>query len=161
MNYSGPVDPDLFDFNRTFVSGRALLRLSPVLTGTASLRYSTYDADDDEQTYRTRTTADVGFDYRVSPRASFEASVGVTEIDTQQLGEPDTNTSSPVGNLGFAYEMPNGESRPISMPAPMRTATNGSISSFGRSLELPDGALAGHVRASPIRRQVRPHRSAA
>ena len=141
VSYSGPVDPDLFDFDRTFVGARALLRISPVLRGTAGLRYSTYDADDDEQTYRTRTTANLGFDYRVSPRATFEASVGVTEIDTQKIGEPDTDTSSPVGNLGFAYEMPNGQIT-ADLDASADDGGDERINFVvGRSLELPDGSL--------------------
>ena len=109
IDYSDVSDPDLVPYDRTYAGVEALLRFSPVLTGTAGLRYSTYDERDGEQTYRTRTTADVGLRYLISPRASLNASVGVTEIDTEQLNSPATNTTSPVGNLGFAYQMPDGE----------------------------------------------------
>jgi hypothetical protein len=62
IEYTGSNDPSLFDIARTNAGATALLRVSPVATGTLGLRYSTYDADDDLQTYRTTTGADGSLD---------------------------------------------------------------------------------------------------
>jgi hypothetical protein len=140
-DYTGTSDPDLFNFNRTYLGGTAFARFSDVLTGTLSLRYSTYDANDDTQTYRTRTTTRAGLVYAISGRATLEANVGYTEINTEELNTPDSTSSSPVGNIGYVYAMPNGQ---ITADLDATTDEDGAERLnlvFGRSMQLPDGSL--------------------
>ena len=109
IDYTDTNDPDLFNYNRTYAGARALFRPNDVLTGSVGLRYSTYDASDDTLTYRTRTTGDVGLEYDISPRATLTASLGLTEITTEELGLPDDTTDSPVGSIGYLLDMPDGQ----------------------------------------------------
>ena len=142
IEYTGSNDPSLFDIARTNAGATALLRVSPVATGTLGLRYSTYDADDDLQTYRTTTGADAGVIYSLSSRATMEASIGYTEVETEELGQATTTNSSPVGSLGIVYDMPNGEAT-ADFDATTDEDGNERLNLvFGRSMELPDGALA-------------------
>lgn len=141
-DYTDTSDPDLFDYNRTYVGGTALARVSDVLTGTLSLRYSTYDASDDVQTYRTRTTTRAGIIYDISSRATLEANIGYTETNTQEIGVSDDTNSSPVGNLSYVYAMPNGQ---ITADLDATTDEDGAERLnlvFGRRMDLPDGSLA-------------------
>jgi hypothetical protein len=116
------------------------LRFSPVLTGTAALRYDTYDADDAEQTYRTTTGGDLGIEYVISERARLNASIGTSEIRTEEFGVTET-TSSPVGTLGFIYDMPNGTAT-VDFDATTDEDGQERLNFVvGRSLELPDGSL--------------------
>jgi hypothetical protein len=141
-DYTGTSDPDLFNYNRTYMGGTAFLRFSDVMTGTLSLRYSTYDASDSTETYRTRTTTRAGVIYDLSSRATLEANVGYSEINTEELNTPDSTTSSPVGNLSYVYAMPNGQ---ITADLDASVDENGDERLnlvFGRNLALPNGSLA-------------------
>jgi hypothetical protein len=141
VDYTGTSDPDLFNYNRTFAGARALLRFSDVLTGTVGLRYSTYDANDEDQTYRTRTTTRVGVIYDISARATLEANLGYTEIETETNDAPTTNRSKPVGNLSYVYAMPNGQIT-ADLDATVDEDGDERVNlQFGRSMELPDGSL--------------------
>ena len=142
IDYTGSNDPSLFNFARSDAGATALLRFSPVTTGTLGLNYSTYDADDDVQTYRTTTGADVGVIYTLSSRTTVEASIGYTEVETEELGQATTTTSNPVGSLGIVYDMPNGEAT-ADFDATTDEDGNERLNLvFGRSMERPDGALA-------------------
>lgn len=141
IDYNDVTDPNLFNYNRSFLGARALLRFSPVLTGSVGLRYSTYDASDDEQTYRTRTTGNVGLEYAISSRASLEASVGVTEVNTETLDQPTTNTTSPVGSLGYVLDMPNGGLTADFVASADENGNERLNFVVGRNLDLPDGNL--------------------
>jgi hypothetical protein len=141
IDYTNVTDPNLFDYNRSFLGARALLRFSPVLTGSVGLRYSTYDASDNEQTYRTRTTGNIGLEYEISSRAALEASLGVTEVNTETLDQPTTNTTSPVGSLGYTYDMPNGGLTADFVASADENGNERLNFVVGRNLELPDGNL--------------------
>jgi hypothetical protein len=140
--YSGTNDPGLFDFSRTYVGADALLRMSPVLTGLVGLGYDTYDADNAEQTYRTTTTGDVGVIYEISERASIEARIGVTQIETEEFGA-DSSSTGPVGSLSYAYAMPDGEiTADLTASIDPETGDQRTDLLIGRSRDLPDGAIA-------------------
>ena len=141
IDYTDTNDPNLFNYNRTYAGARALFRPNDVLTGSVGLRYSTYDASDDTLTYRTRTTGDVGLEYDISPRATLTASLGLTEITTEELGLPDDTTDSPVGSIGYLLDMPDGQ---ITVNLDATVDENGDQRTnlvFGRSRDLPDGQL--------------------
>jgi hypothetical protein len=142
IDYTGTNDPTLFDIARSNAEATALLRFSPVTTGTLGLNYSTYDADDDVQTYTTTTGADAGVIYSLSSRATVEATIGYTEVQTEELGQATTTTSNPVGSLGIVYDMPNGAAT-ADFDATTDDDGNERLNLvFGRSMDLPDGALA-------------------
>jgi hypothetical protein len=141
VDYTNTNDPDLFNYNRAYAGARALFRPTEVLTGSVGLRYSTYDASNQEQTFRTQTGGDVGLQYDISSRAVIEAALGVTETKTEELGNPDETTSSPVGSIGYSLDMPDGE---ITLSLDARVDENGDERTnlvFGRSRNLPDGEL--------------------
>lgn len=141
IDYSGAVDPDLYNYNRAYAGVKAFLRLSDVARATAALRYSTYDAQDSVETYRTTTLGTVGFEYDISARASLNGSIGMTHINTEEIGSPDDTVDKPVGNLGYTLDMPNGA---FTADLAFLTDAEGAQRTdliFGRSLELPDGGL--------------------
>jgi hypothetical protein len=142
IDYTGTSDPDLFDFERNDAGAEVLLQFSPVLTGTVGVFYDTYDADNAEQTYRTTTSSQIGAIYEISERATLEASLGYAEVKTEEIGVPDTTTTSPIGSLGFLYDMPNGA---ITVDFDASVDDDGNERTnlvFGRSIDRPDGAFA-------------------
>lgn len=141
INYSGSVDPDLFDYDRTNLGAEAVLEFSPVLSGTVGLDYSTYDAANPEQTYRTTTDGTVGIDYALSPRADLSARVGVTQIETEEFGASTVDVTNPIWSFGLDYDMPNGV---LTADLDLSSDDDGAERRnlvVGRSMDLPDGEL--------------------
>ena len=141
IDYTGSTDPDLFDYDRTNLGAEALFQVSPVLTGIVGVSYSTYNASDDEETSTDTTDGYVGVEYDVSARTTVSASVGVTQIETEEFGLITTDVTNPIWNLGVVYDMPNGE---ITADLDLVSDEDGAERRnlvVGRSMELPDGAL--------------------
>ena len=143
-DYSNTSSSDLSDFDRRNVDGQARLRFSPLTTGTVGLRYDTYDAANPTGRDRTTTAADIGVEEALSERSTLKASLGASQVETDEAGLI-TTTSGLIGSLGLAYDMPNG-SATADFDAKLDENGDQRLEFVvGRSMELPDGSLSARL----------------
>ncbi len=143
-DYADTVDPDLVDVERYGLGLQARLRLSEVMTGTASLDYSHEAEDDIDQTVTDRRTATLGLEYAVAERLNFTASLGVTEIEREAAGLTD-RTTGPVARFAMDYGMRNGTASVELSFETDEDAGDRVTLTAGRAMELRSGSLSARL----------------
>ena len=145
--YSEVTDPDLFDSRNYRGEIASELRLSPVMTGTASARYRRYDYDDVEETEGEIASVSAGIRYAVNPTLEIDASLGysrqVEEITEGGVREEEVDEGLNA-SFGFVQEMPRGAifgdlTRSVQQ-AGFRTSVT-----VGRRFEFPSSSLEASV----------------
>lgn len=146
-NYEDTVDPDLVDTRTARANGDVILRFSELVTGRLGLAYSHSEEDNAAQTVTDTATASAGLDYVLSERLTLAASLGYTEIDTEEFGLVDTS-SGPVGRLGFVYGMSNGTLNGEAVVSRSSDEDVRTTLAIGRELALPAGSLSARIGAT-------------
>lgn len=146
-DYDDTVDPDIYDNTIARANVEAILRFSELVTGRVGLAFSHGEEDNLPQTVTDTTTLTAGLDYTVSERLRLAASLGITEIDTEEFGVTGT-TRGPVGRLGFVYGMSNGTlSGDLSVSRSADEDTRTTLA-FGREMTFPAATLSARVGAT-------------
>lgn len=143
IDYRDVTDPDLVSIRRANAGATVRLRFSPVSEGRIALDQSLYDADDTEQTHRETTTVSTGLTRELSPRAVLDVSLGYSMIDTEEFGVTTREEGVDAG-LRLDYAMPNGSASAEVAAITTEDGTRLELV-FGRSLDLPTGALSARL----------------
>lgn len=143
IDYRDVTDPDLVRIRRANAGATVKLRFSPVSEGRIALDQRLYDADDAEQTHRETTTLSAGLTREISPRAVLDLSLGRTIVDTEEFGVT-TREKGIDAAIGLDYAMPNGSASADFAATTTQDGTRLDLT-FGRSLDLPTGALSASL----------------
>ena len=136
----------LTDTDRSRAGITTLLRFSPVTTGRVALNYDRYEADDALQTKRDTYTVNFGVENQLADGTVVDASLGYTEIDTREALRS-TSRSGVIGQIGLQRPMPNGQVT-ANLSTSLDQAGDRVTLRFGRSIELPNGALSASLGAT-------------
>lgn len=142
-SYSGTTDPDLFDTELYNLSGTARVNISPVTEARLVLRYEDYTADDAVLTDRRTTSASLGLTHALSSTDTFDISVGLQEIETDEtiFGTRRSETEDGViGSIGFSRELASGS---IGTTLDLDDSINGQSATWlaNRAWLLPRGSV--------------------
>lgn len=141
QQFSNTTAPGLFDTLRNSYSLTSLLRISPVMTGSVTLRYMDYSAKDAARTDRQTTTLTTGITYDVSPVTTVNAAIGYSLVDETLRAIPlDTDDEGFVASFSWSKTLPNGSAN----AAIDRTfGTNGdrTTAQIGRTYTLQNGSF--------------------
>ena len=129
----------LNDNFRYSAGARANLRFSEVTTGFVSYNFDHFESDDNANTDRDTSAFEVGVSQQLSPRASFEAAIGFTDISETQ-NNISSSTSGATGRLSFSLAMPDGNLTGSFTTTRDQDGARHNLL-FGRSYVLPTGAL--------------------
>lgn len=143
LDYSNVSNADLVDIRRARVKATVKLRFSEITQGRIGLNHARYEAKDAEETLRETTSLEVGLARELSARAVLDTMLGYSIVDTEEFGIT-TRTDGLTGRIGLDYAMPNGT---LTSEITARTNQDGTRLglSFGRSLDLPAGALSVNI----------------
>ncbi|MFX0547409.1 hypothetical protein ACEWPL_017895 [Roseovarius sp. S1116L3] len=141
--YSGTTDPGLFDTQIYNLSGTTRLALSPVTETRLVLGYEDYSADDTALTDRRTTSASLGLTHALSSTDTFDISVGLQDIETDEtiLGTRRSETENGViGSIGFSRELAAGS---IGTTFDLNDSVNGQSATWlaNRAWLLPRGSV--------------------
>lgn len=140
LSYTDVSNPNLVDIRRARAAATVKLRFSETSQGRIGLDYARYEAEDAEETLRETTALEAGLAHDLSARAVLDTMLGYSIIDTEEFGIT-TRAEGLIGRIGLDYAMPNGS---LTSEITAKTNQDGTRLglSFGRSLDLPAGALA-------------------
>jgi hypothetical protein len=144
--YSDNPRATLTDTDRSRAGITTLLRFSPVTTGRVALNYDRYEADDALRTRRDTYTVNFGVENQLADGTVVDASLGYTEIDTREALRT-TSRSGVIGQIGLQRPMPNGQVT-ANLSTSLDQAGDRVTLRFGRSIELPNGALSASLGAT-------------
>lgn len=140
-DYSGTVDPDLFDRTTDTVRLSTSFVLSPVLRARAYLSWSEYDAQDVDQTNRETRTFGVGMNYDLgaSYATVLDAEIAFKEFDTTTtgFGTVFVNETAVEGSITATRDLPNGALR-ASLASDVSPETTRITARVDRQIETPD-----------------------
>lgn len=136
----------LNDSLRYSFGARANLRISEVTTGFTRYDFDRFESDNSANTERDTNAVEVGITQQVSPRASFEAALGFSDISETQNGIS-TSTSGATGRFSFSYAMPDGAITGSFVTSQDQDGSRNNLL-VGRSFILPDGSLSVNVGAT-------------
>ena len=134
---------DTFRYN---TGVRANLRFSPVTTGFASYNFDHFESDDASNEDRDTNAYEVGVSQQLSPRASFEAALGFTDINQSENGIS-SSTSGATGRLSVSLAMPDGQLTGSFVASRDQDGPRQSLT-VGRTFVLPAAQLALSVGAT-------------
>ncbi|MDR6267668.1 hypothetical protein [Roseobacter sp. N2S] len=148
--YQNTTNASLFDSDNSSLSATGNLRFSATLTGTIEAGWNRYTAQDVEQTDRETTRFGIGLQGEINPILSFVTSISHNQINTDEtVGglRGSTKDNGWSGSFELTRQMQNGTA---TVDLSNSFSTNGNRVSlvFGRSLELPRGALSATLGAS-------------
>ncbi len=138
-DFSGVVNPAIFD-NRTDSAGvTALMRVSPVTTLRLNAGLKDYSANDFLQTNRRTIDYSVGVTQDINPALQLDAQIGFTDVNTDTLFGT-AQRSGLVGSVSLTQTLPNGTV--FGTLASSRNQNGERVTlSFGRDLQLQNGSL--------------------
>ncbi|MCB6180110.1 hypothetical protein LHP98_18485 [Rhodobacter sp. Har01] len=143
LDYRDVTDLDLVPIRRSNAGATVRLRFSPVSEGRIALDRKLYDAEDPEQTYRETTSVSAGYSHELSSRAVLDLSLGYSVIDSEEFGVTTREEGADAG-LSLDYAMPNGSASAEFTASTTQDGTRLELT-FGRSLDLPTGALSARL----------------
>lgn len=146
-DYDNVASTSVKDTTRNSATGTVRFKLSPVVTGrfvVGLANQKTYQSATNALiTDRTTNDYSVGVAYEVNPVLVVDAQIGFTDVETvRPLGT--TETSGLTGALSLTKSLPNGTI--FGTLSSTRNQNGERVSlSFGRDLQLPNGALRGMI----------------
>ncbi len=144
IDYSDASNPDLFASDEVAARAGVTFDLSPRTRAAIDLTAIYYEDESEGQT--DRDTEEIAFriEHELSPRARLEGSLGFIDIDERDQVEGDILVTGPVGDIGWQYDVSNGD---VSAEFVVLRDTPGRLNTltFGRSVDIPDGAFSADV----------------
>lgn len=110
ISFTDTTDPSLDGRRLGAVGADIGFRMSPILTLTTGAYYGRQRYDNDEDTDRKTTTADVGMRGNINPTTTVVATIGYSEVVTDRNSGSDTQTGI-VGDVAFVALDKRGETR--------------------------------------------------
>lgn len=147
-DFSGTMDPTLFDTTTTSASVTANLRFSPVTSGTVSARLSNFDADNTAQTNTVTENYGVSVSHDLARGLTLSANAGVQRREVTTTSSSSSRTGFRAG-LSATQALPDGN-----IFARVGLDQTGLIDrtsvTVGRSMTLPAGNLSGSITATDV-----------
>lgn len=140
-DYSGTVNPSLYDRTTLTANVGARLVFSPVLSGAVSASQSEFEAQDAVGTERTSRRLRFSATYALSPVVDVTASAGFNDFETRQMGAVTDSRDGATWSLGATRTFDDG-SLSGSVARVVSSASDRTEINLRRSMELPRGNLA-------------------
>ncbi len=144
IDYSDASNPDLFASDTIDGSAGITLNISPRTSAAIDISAEYYEDESEGETERDTEEITFGLTHDVSSRARLNASLGFIDIDERDLVEGDIVVTGPVGELGFEYDLANGE---VTTDFATTRDTPGRLNTFsvGRRMDFSDGELVANI----------------
>ncbi len=141
VRYYDTTAPTYYDSSTAGGSLATRLRLSPVTTMNARLRYKYHEADNLQNTERETRSGEAGISYAIDPTSALSFATGYTTVATTASGLEEEEAGATF-NLGYDKELIRGT---IGIDLDREIAATGARDAltFTRSFEMPSAALAG------------------
>ncbi len=144
IDYSDASNPDLFPSDTISGDAGIILNLSQRTIATLDLSAEYYEDESEGETERDTEEIRFGVTHEISSRARVFGSLGFIDIDERDLVEGDLVVTGPVGDLGYEFDLPNGN---ITTDFATTRDTPGRLNTlaFGRRLDVTNGELFAEV----------------
>ncbi len=139
-DYIDTLDPDLYDRVSYGVDAAAQLRFSDVMTGTLSVGWQRFEAEDLAESEQTSTSLGVGLGYAVSPSLTVSAEVSAVSIETREFGVVADEVDGLAWSLAAQQELANG-ALSGQIRRTINAATERTEVRVDRSMDLTRGSL--------------------
>jgi hypothetical protein len=143
VDYLDNTDPDLVDSRNEVYDATVRLRFSPITESRVTLLQEQYTEEGTGRRQVDTSAIELGLNHQISEANTIDLAFGYRNVDTDEFGILERH-DGPTAALALTREMANGfvDTRFISS-----INENGNFMrlDFGRSIDLPEGALAGRV----------------
>lgn len=149
-DYDNVVSSSIKDTTKNSATGTIRFKINPLATGrfvVGQARQKTYQSNSGALiTDRTTTDYSVGVAYDINPVLNIDAQIGFTDVETTRISGT-TSRSGVVGSITVTKALPNGTIFGTLSSTQNQNGQRTSLT-FGRDLQLPNGALRATIGAS-------------
>ncbi len=143
ISFNDTTDPDLEDRRDARIGAEIGFALSPILRLTTGASFARADIDDDQQTERETSRADVGFVGQINQRTRLRVRLGYSEVETDRISGTETEDGI-VGDVSLDIDEQRGATR-LSFGSTVDENGERYSLSYGKSVQWDNAALDTNV----------------